>query len=514
MLQTIKSISVFFLLTLIIRVATALPQTQPHNMDEAYHTVNAQTLTRGDGFTEHFIWNYLNPPESVSHPGNLYWMPLTSLIARVGMAIGGPTFSAGQLGFILLSALLPPLGYGIAWRFNRNRRHALIVALLMLFSGFYFPVWTAIDTFTPFALAGIGCLAAAWQMTETKRYRWAALAGIAAGLAHLTRADGLLLLVAIVLGLLIIKPRLSLKRIVLLFGVVVAGYGLVMAPWFWRNIQVTGSAFPPGGSKTLWLQSYNDIFSYGQDLSWRSYLAWGLWPILQSKLWAAWINFQTLFAVQGLIIAFPLAIIGWWQQRWHPLFQIATIYTALLLAAMTLAFTFPGPRGALFHSGGAILPFVFLAAIIGLDAAIGAVARRRKTWRIRSARQVFGAALVIFAVLISGFATLRKIDTWQTADAVYPQIARQLNAEPATVMVGNPPAYLYHGGYQAIVIPNEPLEIVLTVADRYGASYLILDANHPAPLKDLYLGTVTSPRLALEAEFDGPTYLYRIEPDP
>ena len=204
-----KTLLTLFLLSLLIRALTALPQHRPHNMDEAYHTVNAMTLAKGDGFTENFIWNYLNPPQAMPHPGNLYWMPLSGVIAAVGMILGGLSWSAGQWGFVLLSALLPPLGYLIAWQVSANKRHAFSVALLMLFSGFYFPVWTVIDTFTPFALAGALSLYAAWRAYETGRYRWAILTGVMIGLAHLTRADGALLFLVICFWFLVSGLKVS-----------------------------------------------------------------------------------------------------------------------------------------------------------------------------------------------------------------------------------------------------------------------------------------------------------------
>jgi len=76
-----RPLLVLFAVSLAVRGLTAFFQPAPHNLDEAYHTVNAITLARGGGFTENFFWNYLNPPPDLPQPGNLYWMPLTALIA-------------------------------------------------------------------------------------------------------------------------------------------------------------------------------------------------------------------------------------------------------------------------------------------------------------------------------------------------------------------------------------------------------------------------------------------------
>lgn len=79
-------------------------------------------------------------------------------------------------------------------------------------------------------------------------------------------------------------------------------------------------------------------------------------------------------------------------------------------------------------------------------------------------------------------------------------------------MVGDPPGYWYHGGGPSIVVPNGPVETLLLVADRYGAHYLILDRNRPAPLAALYEGGETHPRLHLAVTLPGNLRVYRIRP--
>lgn len=517
-----KPIFILFILSLLVRGSTAMLERQPHNLDEAYHTVNAVTLATGGGFTENFIWNYLSPPNSVTHPGNRYWLPLTAMLAAAGMALGGANYAAGQWVFVLLSALLPPLTFWLAMRVTANRRQAWLAALLTLFSGFYFAEWTAIDTFAPFALAGAIGLIALWCATDTADWRWALAAGIAAGLAHLLRADGALFLVVGLGWFLVqgfrfqISNRQPVNRpshtafFTIHASLFTTGYLLVMMPWFVRNWRVFGAIMPPGGTKTLWLTRYDDIFSIAADLSWRGYLAWGWGNILQSKLWAAWMNLQTLVAVIGLVVVFPLAVTGGWKLRRHPFFQLLGAYLTLLWLAMTLAFTFPGVRGALFHSGSAVLPMVAIAGVVGLEASIVWVAQRRRGWYVPTAQKVFGGALVFFAALISLFTAAQKLSTWNTAQAEYTAIISALPDPTATVMAVNPPLFLYFGGEKAIAVPNEPPEAVITIAKKYGADYLILEKNHPAPLNAFYRGDDVPPQFTLLGEFENNTKVYRI----
>jgi hypothetical protein len=219
-----------------------------------------------------------------------------------------------------------------------------------------------------------------------------------------------------------------------------------------------------------------------------------------------------------MIFLVPLVPIGWWRTWRHPLFQLAVWYALLLFVAMTLVFTFPGPRGGLFHSGGALLPFIFVAASVGLDILIEWVAARRQEWDARRAKQVFGIGVVAMALLVSGILYYQKVlarPDRQEGGTNYARLVEWLGAEgqeAATVMVGDPPGYWYHGGGPSIMVPNESVETVLAVADRYGARYLVLDHNRPRPLVSLYEGTETHPRLWLLESSLGELRIYRIEP--
>jgi hypothetical protein len=64
-------------------------------------------------------------------------------------------------------------------------------------------------------------------------------------------------------------------------------------------------------------------------------------------------------------------------------------------------------------------------------------------------------------------------------------------------MAGDAPGFTWHTGHPAIAVPNEPLDTVLDVADRYGARYLVLDDFRPRTTNALYDGKVTHPRLVL-----------------
>ena len=385
-----------FILALIVRGLAAAPQQQPSYMDALYSYVNAQNLAAGRGFVEDFVWNYLGnpPPPPPPGPSHLYWLPLTSILAWAGFSVAGVSYRAAQLPFVVLSALLAPLSYTIVWALNGKRWQGWLAGFLAVFSGFYFPFWTAIDNFTPFAVAGSLALLLAWRglvggrgmvsveqgeqseerKAESGERTWLPIlnffaAGVCVGLAHLARADGPLLLIAILLFLWwhfifgtespsTPHPSRSTLHALRFTFFLILGYLLVMLPWFMRNWQVTGALLPAAGSQTIWLTGYDDLFSYGRELSPRTFWAQGLGPIVQGRWWAFTANFQTVLAVWGMIFLAPLVVVGGWHLRRRWLIQLVGLYALLLFIVMTLIFAFPGARGGLFHSGAALLPFL------------------------------------------------------------------------------------------------------------------------------------------------------------
>ena len=188
---------------------------------------------------------------------------------------------------------------------------------------------------------------------------------------------------------------------------------------------------------------------------------------------------------------------------------------------MTLIFTFAGDRGGLFHSTGALLPFFYAAAPVGLDVVIDWIARRRRSWNAATAQQVFSAAFIAYAVLLSFFVYRSRVigpdwnnPIWNTSDRVYAEIGQWLRDRgeiDPIVMVNNPPGFTYQTGLRSIVVPYGDEADLLRAADQFGATWLVLDPNRPEPLAAVYAAPDAEPRLRRAAAF-GPSYVLEITP--
>jgi hypothetical protein len=504
------------LIGLLVQGFWALQLDYPSYTDAYYYTTNGQRLAQGYGFTEQIIWLYLDDPAGLPTPSHTYWMPLTSLLAAAGYWLHD-SFRGAQFLFWLLAGLLPLLAAAIVAQLGGQRWQFWLAGLLTAAGGFYAHFLSQPSTFAPFAWAGGGCLLALAladkDLTGFKQrvanlsglgwknlsgLGWWLLAGLLAGLAHLTRADGLLLLG--IGGLIWLRHWRSSRSLVALL----IGYSLVMGGWLLRNGLVLGTPLPTSGTQTIFLTTYADIFAYGRSFDLTHLLAWG-WPeIIRSRLEGLSIALQTFVAVSSYIVLTPFVIWGWWHKGRTGWGQMAPMswYALALLLAMSLLFTLPGSNGGLFHSSAALWPWFMALAAIGLDRAVDWLAQYRRNWRAEEARRVYAGIFVLAAFGLSLLVGLSRGPDVVTSEAeVYGEMKRVL-PETAVVFAGDAPAFHYHTGLPALSAPNEPPDVLLHMARRYGVTHLLLDNSPPPALAGLYRGTIAHEAIRLTAELD------------
>lgn len=539
-------------ITLLLRVLTALPIERAGYMDASYTVHVGSNLAQGRGFVEDIVWNYLDEPRILPHPSNLYWLPLPSLLAAGSFVIFGISYRAAQIPFILLSCAIPSLAFYLARRLSARDDFAWMAGLLAAFSGFFTVYWVSPDNFTTFAVtADMALLCGAIAILRSS-WKWFFAAAVFGGLAQLSRADAAVLLVAISITFVsgrghrdVRMPSFGknaakistpfsgdwLKLQIIAVVALGAGFILVLLPWFVRNILVVGSPLAPGTTRTLWLLSYDEFFSYDvARLTLERYLDWGIGNILGSKLTALGFSaLVLLFGVTQIFLA-PFAVLGFWKLRDKVEMRVALVYLVLLIVIMSFVFTFPAMRGSMFHSSSVLVLYAAVATPFGLQAVIGWLARRRRRWQPEQAQRVFRAGVVILALFFSLFLYAQGVlgnvlggsDTialWNKRDIEYLAMDQQLDAlgVPAEVpiLTVDPPSFVNETGRRSIYVPAESVEAIFAAASQFGAEYLVLQFDHPRPLGELYLGQGTVPGLIpVYGTTDGlgkPVTLYRLE---
>lgn len=476
----------FFLAVLIVVASLARgATTAPSYTDAYYHFNAANRLARGGGFVDDYLWNYVDAPMDLPAPSHRYWMPLTSMLAALGMTtFGAPgDYAAAQAPFILLAAVAALVAYATTLTLAGNRRQAWIAGLLTAFGGFFAPRWGAIDTFAPYALIGSLALlfsGKALMRREGQSLYWV-LTGCLVALGHLTRPDGLLLLVAACYAAIPARGFVDLLRqrewsvCLRPLLLVILSYLLVMLPWFVRNVAALGVVLPTGGLRGIGFSQYNDLFRYPATAVTALALDEGILRLLEIRWTAAIHGLGTLIAVEGLIVLSPFMLIGWWLRRHHPLLRG---FTALMIAVhllMILVFPLQGYRGGLFHAVAALFPFWMALAVLGLDAAVEWVAKRRRSWNAEQAKRIFSMGALGLGVLVSLWvAQSAQFNDGQESSGLYEELRAVLPAG-ARVMINDPARLYYHLGNSGVTIPNEPVTVVPEIANRYGIDYLVLE---------------------------------------
>jgi hypothetical protein len=477
--MTRKNYIVLFVLGVTVIGWVASLQSQPGYLDSDYYFASGLQLVEGKGFTEPFLWNYLDDPQGIPHPSHTYWYPLSSLLSALSMFVtGAHTYAGARLIFILISGLVPVVTAALAFKITGKKTLAWVSGLLAVFSVYHVPFLSVTDNFGPFML--LGGLYFFFMLREEKYFLF--LLGILAGLFNLARSDGLLWLG--MTGLLALwRARVSktpFKDFLVLGTLAFTGYLLIMVPWYVRNYSVFGSIMAPGGDRILWLTNYNDTFAFpASRVNMEAWLQTGWNEALKTRLWALRLNLMNTLGAQGGILLFPFILLGLWQVKDQTQMRLAVTGWGILLFVMTLFFPFAGARGGFFHAGAAFQPFWWSVAPLGLDRLTDWI--RRRDWLDDRAYTVFRGALIGICVLLTGtIVWLRILKTgWQTESQPYLAIEQVLLAQDAQhdelIIVRNPVSYYIQTGRSAIVLPTGGVEAVLALAQHYEVSYFALE---------------------------------------
>ncbi len=520
--MTRRDLTLLFLLGLAVQLLVTQFQSLPGYMDADYYFGGGLQLVRGHGFSQPYLWNYLDDPTSLPHPSHAYWLPLASIIAAAGMWITAQhTFAAARIGFILLAALIPPLTATLAFRLSPNRQSALLSALLAGLPTFYTPYLSVTDNYGVYMVLGASYFLLLSKLrlpssTQSRAKIFLAF-GFISGLMNLARSDGLLWLgISFLVAIFYSGEKRSLQNVTLALALTLFGFLLVMAPWYARNQSAFGSIMAPGTSRALWLTEYRETFSWPAEVLTAQHLLNSGWPAIISARWdALWRNFNAVLIAQCGIILFPFILVGGWRLRTNPAVQYAALVWMILLFIMSFIFPFAGPRGAYFHASAALTPLAWALAPIGLQVAVQA--GQKQAWLSERAYKLFGAAMILFALTATVFVCANRFaPTWEREDGPYLAIEKILSAEniPAdqVIMVRNAPGLNIVTGRSAIVIPYGGIAEVLATAKAFSARYLILeDRPSLTELAPLYDSPESNPAFRYIGESDG-ARIYEILP--
>ncbi|WKZ37941.1 MAG: hypothetical protein QY332_08360 [Anaerolineales bacterium] len=513
---------VLFICGLILPTIIAQFQPAPGYLDSDYYFAGGIQLVTGKGFTEPYLWNYLDGTTSLPHPSHTYWMPLASIVSALGMWLTGQVnYASARLPFIIIAALVVPVTAALAFMFSKKRDLAILSALLAVFSIYHAPFVGVTDNFGLFMLFGGLYFIFATKLVEdsTRTHYWFVL-GVLAGLLSLSRSDGLLWLGMTFLFTLWRASKDSFLRIATyaLRNSIIAllGFLIIMAPWYARNLNTFATLMAPGGSRALWLENYDQTFIYPpEELRMEAFLESGWDNIISNRMWALSSNLQSGFAAHGGIILFPFIVAGIIYYRKDERVKLTGLAWLILFFVMTFLFPFAGARGAFFHAGAALQPMWWTLAPLGLDAILASL--RKRNWGNDQAKVIFRSALIMIALILTVFVVQLRLFSlgWGEGEENYPAAEQFLLAngiaEKDIVIVANAPGYYLETGRSAVAIPYGGLDAIRAVARQFEAGYLVLEPSAALPqIKSLMETPQGNPDFIFLGEVNG-THIFKLD---
>ena len=490
-----------FLLALVARLASAAHFPDPAYPDSFYYVDVARQLAAGHGFSVDVVWIFAevggripaNPVLPIA--SNAHWMPLASLVQVPFIWLLGPTAMASALPFAFAGAVAAPLAWAIARDAGLGSRIAVGAGVLTALPALSFVYMAQPDNFSLYQPLVAGALWLAGRGLRG-RARDFALAGLLAGLATLSRNDGVLVLA--VLGAAFLwdraRGRLTLgagavrpPRIPFLAAVsAVALFAVAVAPWYLRQLAVFGSLSPSTASgKVLFIRDIGEWNSITTPATLDHLLGMGIGPLLVTRV-GGLVSAVFIFSVlAGALVLVPPMVVGAWRHRRDAAFGPYLGYGVLLFAFSAIVSAVHVPGGTFIHSAAALIPHAYVLALDGIAVSVAWVAARRRTWNGSAATRVFTGAAVAFGVLAAVAGAVAVHAGWDAPRQRMVAVGAALDAAgaPASdrVMSIDASGLRYWTGHPGVVLVNDPLDTVEAVARAYDIRWLVLDRADSVP---------------------------------
>lgn len=489
---------ILFAVALAIRALQMAMFPYPAYPDSFYYQAVARSIAGGQGANIPYLWSFLDVGSIVPAAANLpipafaHWMPLASLVQVPFIWLLGPTDLASGLPFVILAAALAPFTYLMVRDLAGRTALPLLAGTLVIIPGYVAPYLTQADNFALFALLAGGSL---WLVGRIRRggprIRSLLAAGALAGLAYLSRTDGVLVSVAVLawgsLAWLSAKrarrsPAIGPKGLI----VFAAGAVAVASPWLIRQLLVFGTISVSASSgRILWIRNYNELFSADGPLTPAHLFSWDLGSLWNSRLDA--LSTAVLFLVGAMLLfaLAPFALAGlrrlWRKPALRPLYVYAGLFLtwSVLVAAPHLA------SGNFLHSATALLPLMDAGVGLGLVVLLAKLGRRFKSWPIGRTLSRLAAALILSALIGTTGFTFAVLANWSGYRQVRVNVVGWLEAnapEGAIVMSSDPGSiWSLDPKYPGIQSPTSDLAIIEAALSRYHVRYLLLEKQHIVP---------------------------------
>ena len=400
-----------FLLALVARLVVAAGFPDPAYPDSFYYVDVARQLAAGNGFNVDFVWIFpevggaipANPILPIA--SNAHWMPLAALVQVPFIWLLGPTAMASALPFAIAGAFAAPLAWAIGRDAGAPSYVSVGAGVLVAFPALSFVYMAQPDNFSLYQplVAGALFLAARGLRGNARAF---ALAGLLAGLATLSRNDGVLVLA--VLGATFLWDRWRTVRgsggepsrparipLAAALGAV-ALFAVAVAPWYLRQLAVFGTLSPSTASgKVLFIRDIGEWNSITIPASLDHLLGMGWGPLLHDPRRRADRGAVHLQRAGRSAGADPVPAGGGVEAAARRgLRAVLRLCRRCCSRSARWSRRSTCPGGTFIHSAVALAPHGYVLALWGIVFAVGWLGRRRTRWDAGRAGRVFVSGAV------------------------------------------------------------------------------------------------------------------------
>lgn len=434
-------------------------------MDAAYYHIMVDQLENGKGFTEPFIWHFLNDYHSIEHPMD-YWMPLGIVLYYIARLCCGV---AGEIWLnILIWSTLSILVYIEVLRVAKSIVASAFAWLTMLFCGRYLFYLLTTDNIVFYALLGFFY----FKFLGYKKSRWHVTAAIG-GLCTLTRIEGIL--IALFGGLCELYRTRSFK--------VIIGYTfvlmLVLSPWLVRNYRVFEHPWP-SNSKALLLRQYDDMFNRNAAINIDNYWKLGLHTIVKQKLNGLWYSMLNLVAAPGLLIMYPIWLAGL-IQLWNRGGNVFTLLLILFWFFCGILIPLQAEKGSALHISAFFSPYYAILGGVGIS-------QIKNRYHVSQKICLLLTSIILFWLMFASYYSMSALAKGYAADnESYEALFAQTNLENRKIVSALPVKVYLETKSQGVISSSYNASEPLELAEIFACDTIIMDrrASGYKPLPEM-----------------------------
>ncbi len=474
------------------RVSVAHSARYPGHADPAFTYGVAENIASGRGPTIDYVWHFLVPGTSLNHYAFDYWLPLPSQLIAL-MLRHRPGLPAALELNVALIVLMCAGTYAL----TRSLTDAPWAPAVSAAAALVQPVVSAYAMQAESAIY-LGAFALPAMAATIYARRWTplwAVAGAFAGLAAMSRSEGLLLCVVLGVAALLWREH---SRAYLRVGLLLAGYLMVSAPYLLTNLSKFGSPVPPAAAAFPFISDYEDLFAPQVERSPGALFDGGLNGFFELRGHLVDLQLEEAFAAMSPIVAvLVLLLIGSMALGRHgPARSMPRSSWLVPVGFVLVVFVFDALIVPAVAEGGAIVKVMITGVPILLVLAVVQLSRLRLHPALTAICCITLIGYPLTSVAHNSRATIKHNNDIGRAAAA---LAAPLRAEadclgrPVVLMTRQPWEVNQATGVQTVALPTGSLAEILEVAQRYG----VTDIENPA----IRLG---APAVAKALTADGP----------